>query len=129
MTQIDRIKPYLNYPKIKPAGTQQKPAASSPFKSALAQAYAADKPTPLKISKHAAQRMAERQISIQPSEWQKIYEKVSEAKTMGIKESLVVTKNEALVVSPQNETVITVLNRNEAAKQIFSNIDGAILLD
>ncbi|MGV3489414.1 MAG: TIGR02530 family flagellar biosynthesis protein [Tuberibacillus sp.] len=129
MTPLDSINPYINYPKVRPTGAAPKPVVQSSFQTALTQAFVSNMPAPLKISKHAAQRMAERQIFIQPSQWQKIYDKVSEAKAMGIKESLVVTKNEALVVSPQNETVITVMNRSEASKQIFSNIDGAILLD
>ena len=128
MRPIDRINPYVSYPQVK--ATVGKQASGSSFKTALASAINAGNPTTsLKISKHAAERMAERRIVIQPKEWQAISEKVSEAKAMGIKESLVITRDQALVVSPQNETVITVLNRNEAAKQIFTNIDGAILLD
>lgn len=128
MRPIDRLNPYVNYPQVKPATGKQ--TSGSSFKAALTTAINADSPTiSLKISKHAAERMTERRIVIQPKEWQAISEKVSEAKAMGIKESLVITRGQALVVSPQNETVITVLNRNEAAKQIFTNIDGAILLD
>lgn len=73
--------------------------------------------------------MAERHIQLKPDEWQAIYEKVKEAKAMGIKESLVIGRHQALVVSPANETVITAMNRQEAAHHIFSNIDGAILMD
>lgn len=127
MRPVNRLNPYLN--PLQPKTTVQKKTTVADFKTALTKAIDTGKSTlPLKISKHAAERMAERKITIDPKEWQAIYEKVSDAKAMGIKESLVVTKNEALVVSPQNETVITVLNRDEAAKQIFSNIDGAILM-
>jgi flagellar operon protein len=127
MRPVDHLNPYINRLTVKQP-IQQKTVTSNSFKGVLTQALDNGKTTPLKISKHAAERMAERRITIDPKEWQAIYEKVSEAKAMGIKESLVVTKDQALVVSPQNETVITVMNRNEASKQIFSNIDGAILL-
>jgi len=84
---------------------------------------------PLKISKHAAQRMHERNIHIQPGQWNQIYDRLQEAKSMGIKDSLVITHNEAMVVNTDKNTVITVMNRGEASNQIFSNINGTILVD
>jgi flagellar operon protein len=83
----------------------------------------------LKISKHAQARMNERQITISDEKWASISQKVDEAKSMGVKDSLVLTDKAAMVVSAQNKTVITVMNREEATKQIFSNINGTIVLD
>jgi flagellar operon protein len=83
----------------------------------------------LKISKHAQDRMSERHINISDEKWATISKKVNEAKQMGIKDSLVLTDKAAMVVSAQNNTVITVMNREEATKQIFSNINGTIVLD
>jgi len=83
----------------------------------------------LKISKHAQDRMAERKIKISDQKWATISQKVDEAKNMGIKDSLVLTDNAAMVVSAQNKTVITVMNREEATKQIFTNINGTIVLN
>ncbi|CAH0256706.1 hypothetical protein [Peribacillus sp. Bi134] len=48
---------------------------------------------------------------------------------MGVNESLIITKNAALIVSPKNNMVITVMNREEATSQIFTNINGTIILD
>ena len=83
----------------------------------------------LKISKHANQRMLERQISINTKQWQEISQKVKEAKDKGITDSVVVTQNAALVVNTTNQTVITAMDRKEASTHLFSNINGAILLD
>ena len=83
----------------------------------------------LKISKHAQDRMNERNITISDEKWATISNKVDEARNMGIKDSLVLTDKAAMVVSAQNKTVITVMNREEATKQIFSNINGTIVLD
>ena len=58
-----------------------------------------------------------------------IGEKIKEAKTMGVKESLVIVDDAALIVSAQNNTVITAMNRAEATAQIFTNINGTILMD
>ncbi|MCH1623779.1 TIGR02530 family flagellar biosynthesis protein [Fredinandcohnia quinoae] len=85
--------------------------------------------TNLKISKHAQKRLDERNIRIQESKWEEIQGKISEAKTKGIHDSLVVMGDAALIVNVTNNTVITAMNRQEANSQIFTNINGTILLD
>lgn len=70
-----------------------------------------------------------RGIEFSEAEWGKIAAKVEEAKRKGVTESLVLTRDAALIVSAKNETVITVLNRDEAASQIFTNINGTIIIN
>lgn len=82
----------------------------------------------LKISKHASERLNERNISISDREWQQITEKVFEAKDKGVKQPLVLLEQAALIVSAKNATVITALDRTEARQQLFTNIDGTIIL-
>ncbi|WP_077617820.1 TIGR02530 family flagellar biosynthesis protein [Bacillus sinesaloumensis] len=93
------------------------------FKDAL------EKETSIVISKHAQKRLDERNISIQDYKWKEIQMKISEAKTKGIRDSLVVTNDAALIVNVPNNTVITAMNREEANSQIFTNINGTIILD
>lgn len=81
------------------------------------------------ISKHAQMRMEQRSIDIQPEMWKKVEEKMSEAKKMGVEDSLVLLDNAVLIVSNKNNVVVTAMNRNEANQQIFTNINGTILLD
>ncbi|WP_071395333.1 TIGR02530 family flagellar biosynthesis protein [Bacillus tuaregi] len=83
----------------------------------------------LTISKHAQQRLEQRGISINEARWEQIDERVKQAKSMGVKESLVLLEDAALIVSAKNNTVITAMNREEASTQIFTNINGTILLD
>ena len=83
----------------------------------------------LKLSKHAKTRLQERNIHIQDKQWQDITSKVTEAKTKGVTDSLVLTKEAALVVSTKNQTVITAMGRQEATSQIFTNIDGTIVME
>ncbi len=81
------------------------------------------------ISKHAKQRLEQRGIAINEERWERIGEKVMEAKEMGVKESLVLLEDAALIVSANNRTVITAMDRKEASSQIFTNINGTILMD
>lgn len=83
----------------------------------------------LTISKHAQQRLNQRNIQISPDNWAKIEQKVSEAKKMGVTDSLVLLPNAALIVSAKNQTVITALDREEASSQIFTNINGTIVFE
>ncbi|MFD1204154.1 TIGR02530 family flagellar biosynthesis protein [Sporosarcina contaminans] len=85
-------------------------------------------PETLKISKHANERLLERNIHITDAEWARVNEKVNEAKRKGIKESLVLMDQAALIVSAKNATVITAMDRKEAKDQLFTNIDGTIVL-
>lgn len=83
----------------------------------------------LVISKHAKERLNQRGIQIDSAEWKSIEGKIQEAKQMGVKESLVLLKDAALIVSAKNNTVITAMDRAEAGTQIFTNINGTIILD
>ncbi|MFB4162671.1 TIGR02530 family flagellar biosynthesis protein [Alteribacillus sp. JSM 102045] len=82
----------------------------------------------LKISKHAEKRLHNRDVEVTNAEWKKIFEKVEEAKSKGVTDSIVITNNAALVVSAKNNTVITAMNRDEASRHIFTNINGTIVI-
>lgn len=110
---------------------QKKPSisheeSSVSFKQHLEQAAAG---TQILVSKHAEKRLAQRDISVSPKEWAMLEQKVKEAKHKGLKESLVLLGNAALIVSVPNETVITAMNRQEAVGQIFTNINGTIIIE
>src|SRR5690625_5261301 len=83
----------------------------------------------VKISKHAKQRMIDRNIELTNQQWDKIGAKMKEAKQKGITDSLVLTDGAALLASTTNHTIITVLSREEASSKIFTNINGTILID
>ena len=83
----------------------------------------------LTISKHATERLEQRGINISQDRWNRIEEKVSQAKAKGVSDSLVLLKDAALIVSAKNNTVITAMGRQEAAEQIFTNINGTIVME
>ena len=82
----------------------------------------------LKVTKHANERLLERNINISESQWALIGSKIDEAKAKGVKESLVLTDEAALIISAKNKAVITAMDRQEAKEQLFTNIDGTIVL-
>lgn len=97
---------------------------ASSFQTVLGQTQ-----TQLKISKHAQDRLNERNINISSDKWNEIADQVKEAKKKGITNSLVITNEATLLVSAKNHTVVTALDRDEAESRIFTNINGTILLD
>ncbi|HJF31067.1 MAG TPA: flagellar protein [Sporosarcina psychrophila] len=100
----------------------------NPKQSFLEHLNKAIQPVELKISKHASERLTERNIHISDAEWAHVNEKVNEAKAKGIKDSLVLMDQAALIISAKNSTVITAMDRMEAKDQLFTNIDGTIVL-
>ena len=86
------------------------------------------KRTALKVSKHAAARIEARSLDISRPMWERIGEKVKEAQRKGVNDSLVLTPKVAMIVSAKNETVVTAMSRDEMKDQIFTNIDGTIVL-
>ncbi|MDQ0270224.1 TIGR02530 family flagellar biosynthesis protein [Cytobacillus purgationiresistens] len=114
--------------KLSPKFTGEKVALSG---SKFAQHFqsALQPETSLTISKHAKDRMEKRGIEIDSERWEQITNKVKQAKNLGVNDSLVLLSDAALVVSAKNQTVITAMNRAEAATQIFTNINGTIIID
>jgi flagellar operon protein len=83
----------------------------------------------IKISKHAQKRMDERNIKLSTEQLVTLNTKLDEASKKGVKDSLVLLENSALVVNACSKTVITALGKDEAESQIFTNINGAILMN
>lgn len=90
-----------------------------------AQETAAD--APLKFSKHASNRLADRNIELTRSQMDRLAEGTQKAGVKGIKDSLVMVDNLAFIVNVPNKTVITALDQTQADEKIFTNIDGAVI--
>lgn len=83
---------------------------------------------PLKFSAHASQRLKDRRITIDPAMMGKINDAVDKADAKGVEDTLVLTKDAALIVSVKNRTVITALDKNAMSGNVFTNIDGAVII-
>ena len=84
--------------------------------------------TALKFSNHAIDRMRSRGIGFQPDEMQKIASAVEKAAAKGAKDTLVLSGDNALIVSVKNKTVVTVMDRAAMKENVFTNIDSTVVL-
>ena len=66
--------------------------------------------SPLKFSNHAIDRMQARGIRFSPEEMTKIEGAVNKAASKGAKDTLLLTDNNALIVSVKDNTVVTVMD-------------------
>ncbi|MGG2053532.1 TIGR02530 family flagellar biosynthesis protein [Lysinibacillus pakistanensis] len=113
---------------LHPSIRQVQPSPIKSQQSFQAHLQEATKQQELKVSKHAQERIMERKIAISDQEWQVVSDKVFEAHSKGVKQPLVLMDQAALIVSAKNATVITAMDRTEAKQQLFTNIDGTIVL-
>lgn len=82
----------------------------------------------LKISAHAKMRMNMRNIQLSDEDMIALRGAVDKAEQKGVKSSLVLMKDNAFVVSVINRTVITAMDGESIKENVFTNIDGAVVL-
>jgi flagellar operon protein len=80
------------------------------------------------ISNHAAERLKNRNISLNESDMNKINEGINKADEKGAKESLILYKDLVLVASVKNRTIITAVDKDSSKGNVFTNIDSVVLL-
>lgn len=83
---------------------------------------------PLKFSSHATQRLQDRKINLDAATMAKVNDALDKADAKGVEDTLVLTKDAALIVSVKNRTVITALDRASMSGNVFTNIDGAVIV-
>jgi flagellar operon protein len=81
----------------------------------------------LKFSKHASMRLSDRNISLSSEQSARLESGVLRASEKGIQESLVIVDSLAFIVNVPNKTVVTAIDRDNQADQVFTNIDGAVI--
>ena len=75
----------------------------------------------LKFSKHANITLSEEQSL-------RLEEGVQKAQAKGITDSLVLVDTLAFIVNVPNQTVVTAMDQTESEENIFTNIDGAVIV-
>lgn len=82
----------------------------------------------LKYSKHAAMRLASRGINLTEAMNKRLENGVEQASQKGIQESLVLVDQFAFIVNVPNRTVVTAMDQAETTGNVFTNIDGAVIM-
>ena len=82
----------------------------------------------VKFSKHATNRLATRNIKLSGAEMERLNSAVSKAGSKGIKEALILMDNKVFIASVQNKTIITASTEEELKDNVFTNIDGAVIV-
>jgi len=82
----------------------------------------------LKFSKHASMRLNDRHINLSEEQNERLENGVLKASEKGINESLVILDSLAFIVNVPNRTVVTAIDQSESNDNIFTNIDGAVIV-
>lgn len=82
----------------------------------------------LKFSKHAENRLNDRNIVLSDSQLSRLNSGAMKASEKGINESLVMVDSLAFIVNVPNHTVITAMDSTDSNENIYTNIDGAVII-
>lgn len=82
----------------------------------------------VRFSKHADARLRQRDIHLSDEQMSRLNEGTQKAGLKGIKESLVILDNLAFIVNTQNRTVVTAMDSTSSDENIYTNIDGAVIV-
>ncbi|MDE6675138.1 MAG: flagellar protein [Acetatifactor sp.] len=82
----------------------------------------------LRFSKHASVRLQQRGIDLTDGQLERLMDGTRKAGQKGIKDSLVIVDELAFIVNVPNSTVVTAMDSKDAVDNIFTNIDGAVIM-
>jgi flagellar operon protein len=127
------IKPINSQPQVN--GPQQKVPSSQRtngqfadlFRNGLEQAKQESLPS-VAFSKHAMTRAEERGIQIDETLLTQLSDSVEKAQAKGAKNILAFDSTRAFIVNVPHGRVITAMSQEEMKENIFTNIDGAVIL-
>lgn len=87
-----------------------------------------DESEALRFSKHASVRLEQRGIRLTDNQMERLSDGTRQAGQKGIKDSLVIVDELAFIVNVPKNTVITALDSTETNSNVFTNIDGAVIM-
>jgi flagellar operon protein len=83
----------------------------------------------LKISGHAAKRLKERNLEMDPLEFLKLKEAVSQLRKKGGNDSLVITGKAAYIIDIKNQTIVTAMDKENMENNVFTKIDSTMVIN
>jgi flagellar operon protein len=82
----------------------------------------------LTFSRHAQERLQARKIQLNESDLANLQGAVNRAEEKGAKDSLVLMRDMAFIVSVRNRTVVTAMDSEHLKENVFTNIDSAVIV-
>jgi flagellar operon protein len=82
----------------------------------------------VKFSKHASMRLQDRNISLTDAQNERLVQGMEQASKKGIQDSLILMDSIAFIVNVPNRTVVTAMDQTETTTNVFTNIDGAVIV-
>ena len=87
-----------------------------------------EEPGNLRFSKHALNRLNDRNIELDNRQLERLQEGAEKAGEKGIRDSLVIVDQLAFIVNVPNRTVVTAMDSTATDENIFTNINGAVIV-
>lgn len=78
------------------------------------------------VSNHAAERMKD--ITLDKEAMEKLNEGINKAEDKGCKNCLLLYNDVAFIASIKNRTIITAVDNQRSKENVFTNIDGVVIL-
>ena len=103
------------------------PASTVPFRQLLDETLRSQ--GGLKFSAHAMKRMESRGIRIAQLQIRQIEVAVEQAEAKGSRDSLVVSREYAMVVNVPSRTVVTAFDQQQMMENVVTNIDSTVFMD
>ena len=98
------------------------------FGEILKQKQAVNESSVLKFSKHASQRLQSRNIELSSEQKERLETGAEKAEAKGMRESLVIVDSYSFIVNVPSKTVVTAMDQSESEENIYTNIDGAVIM-
>ncbi len=80
------------------------------------------------FSKHAQTRIADRNIDISGEKMERLTQGMRLAGEKGLDDTLILIDKTAFIVSVKNGTVVTTVNGDDLNGNVFTNIDGTVIV-
>ena len=114
----------------KEAAGRQNPKSATSFGSLLNQKMSEAKQSSqaINFSKHAMNRVEERGIQLTPELMEKLTDSVEKAQERGATNILAFDARQAFIINVPYARVVTTMTQDEMKANIFTNIDGAVIL-
>ena len=104
---------------------QQPPKGNVSFNDVLKQISEKES---VKFSKHAMNRLSERDIHLTDEELRKINSAVNQAEGKGIRDALILMDDKVFIANVKSRTIVTAADEKHLKDNVFTNIDGAVIV-